>query len=214
VTMTRSDHHLSAVLVILIVSSSSSGQLREGRGLWDQFPDSDSDKQSGDSDMHGDRYGDSDRHSDRDGDSQYRDSYGHQALSRRQGVASVGYSDGGHQDRSRTGGGFWGQMANSNEERTEINVERRQKPKVQIMPRTKSDSANSLEKSSIKRVNSANINMTPKKRKRKFRNTATMQDKQDAYKAEYEDSYYEDGPQKFTGEESQQERRRHKFRKG
>ena len=103
--MTRSDHHLSTVLVILIVLSSSSGQLREGRGLWDQFPDSDSDKHSEDSDRYSDRYG----------DSHYSDSYGHQALSRKQGVASVGNSDGGHEDMSRTGGGFWGQMANSNQ---------------------------------------------------------------------------------------------------
>ena len=126
VTMTRSHHHLSVLLVILIVLSSSSGQLREGRGLWEQFPDSDSDRHSGDSDRHGDRYG---------------DSYGHQALSRRPGVASVGDTDEGHQDRSRTGGGFWGQMANSNQNngtkifnyKTDINVERNKNPKVQIM---------------------------------------------------------------------------------
>ena len=69
-------------------------------------------------------------------------------------------------------------------------------------------------KSLIKKVNNAKRNIQPKKRKRKFRNTAAMQDKTDAYNDEYEDSYYEDSPQKITGEESQQERRRHKFRKG
>ena len=209
-----------SVLVILLVLSSSSGQQRGGRGLWDQFPGQQKYQQRDDSYRH--------MHTQRV--EQHRgspsDSRGHQALSRRLGVASADTSsnDGGLEDRSRAvggGGGFWGQMATSNQdlqtnvpvERTEINANRNKRLKEQIMPRTKSDTSVSLEKmkSLIKRVKNAKTNMKSKQRKKQYRQTSALHESADRYHSEYEYEDYEDERQRITGEESRQDGRQERL---
>ena len=201
-----------SVLVILLVLSSSSGQQRGGRGLWDQFPGQQKYQQRDDSyrHMHTQRV------EQRRGSPSV--SRGHQALSRRLGVASADTSsnDGGLEDRSRAvggGGGFWGQMATSNQDlQTNVPVARTE-IKEQIMPRTKSDTSVSLEKmkSLIKRVKNAKTNMKSKQRKKQYRQTSALHESADRYHSEYEYEDYEDERQRITGEESRQDGRQERL---